>query len=109
MRFDFFLQTENIKHPVIERDDYTVYVEHAGGVRFIHMDVHKWSKAVKQAFLADWNEWAERQEDVLFAMPFIDDEKMRKWAVICGFDVAESHVCMDGVIRKLYIWGSDHG
>jgi len=98
-----------MKIPVIERDDYTVYVEHAGGVRFIHMDVHKWSKAVKQAFLADWNGWAERQEDVLFAMPFIDDEKMRKWAVICGFELLKQHLCLDGVTRKLYIWGIDHG
>lgn len=100
---------EDIKHPVIERDYYVVYVEHASGVRFIHMDVFKWSKTVKKAFTKDWNEWAGQQEDVLFAMPFIDDEKMRKWAVICGFEVAESHVCTDGIIRKLYIWGANHG
>lgn len=97
------------KLSVISNDHYTVYVEHASGVCFIHMDVFKWSKAIKKAFTKDWNEWAGQQEDVLFAMPFIDDEKMRKWAVICGFEVAESHVCTDGVIRKLYIWGANHG
>jgi len=102
-------KSENIKTPVIKHDHYTVYVEHASGVRFIHMDVFKWSKAVKKAFTQDWNEWAGQQEDVLFAMPFIDDEKMRKWAVICGFEVAKSHVCTDGITRKLYIWGANHG
>jgi hypothetical protein len=97
------------KLPVINHDHYTVYVEHAGGVRFIHMDVRKWSKTIYKAFTKDWYGWAGQQEDVLFAMPFIDDEKMRKWAVICGFEVAESHVGSDGVTRKLYIWGVDHG
>jgi hypothetical protein len=109
MKSESSLQPENIKLPVIEHEHYTVYVEYASGVRFIHMDVHKWSKAVKQAFLADWNEWAERQEGALFAMPFIDDKKMRKWAVICGFEVAEDHSCLDGVIRRLYIWRANHG
>jgi len=97
------------KTPVIEHEHYTVYVEHASGMRFIHMDVFKWSQAIKKAFTKDWNEWAGQQKDVLFAMPFIDNEKMQKWAVICGFEVAENHVCMDGVIRKLYIWEVDHG
>ncbi len=102
-------RAEGIKHPVIERDDYVVYVEYANGVIFIHMDVHRWTKQVRKAFLADWNEWAGRQEDTLFAMPFVDDEKMRKWAVICGFEVAEDHSCLDGVIRRLYIWRANHG
>ncbi len=102
-------RAEGIKHPVIERDDYVVYVEYANGVIFIHMDVHRWTKQVRKTFLADWNEWAGRQEDTLFAMPFVDDEKMRKWAVICGFEVAEDHSCLDGVIRRLYIWRANHG
>ena len=67
------------------------------------MDVFKWTKSVKKEFLKDWNEFAIKNKP-LYAMPFIDDEKMHKWSLITGFKVLENHKCLDGVTRKLYIW-----
>jgi hypothetical protein len=42
-------------------------------------------------------------------MPFIDNEKMVKWAVITGFKVLENHKCLDGISRKLYLWRENYG
>ena len=92
------------KEPVIVKPEYIVYIERVRDLKFIHMDVFKWSKTVKKEFAKEWNEWARKQQEPLYAMPFIDDEKMRKWAVITGFKILEHHKCLDGITRKLYIW-----
>jgi len=94
----------NKKEPVIVKPEYIVYIERVRDLKFIHMDVFKWSKTVKKEFAKDWNDWAKKQQEPLYAMPFIDDEKMRKWAVITGFKILEQHKCLDGITRKLYIW-----
>jgi hypothetical protein len=93
-----------MKTPVIYTDEYIVYVEDVQGYTFIHMDVFKWTKTIKSRFLKDWLDWASKQSKPIYAMPFIDDDKMSKWAVICGFKILEMHRCTDGVIRKLYKW-----
>ena len=96
-----------MKTPVINTPAYIVYVEIVqGSLVFIHMDVFKWNKTVKQAFLKDWFEWASQQSEPLYAMPFIDDTKMDKWTALCGFKLFQMHQCTDGVIRKLYKWSN---
>jgi len=62
----------DIKHPVINHDHYTVYVEHASGMRFIHMDVFKWSKTVKKAFTQDWNEIEAIEDGTVFVNVFAE-------------------------------------
>lgn len=103
------METHGVKLPVLADDFFTVYVEHVGGNTFIHMDVAKWSKGVRQRFKEAWPHWAEKQAAALYAMPFIDDAKMAKWAKFCGFELFDNHACTDGVIRKLYVWRNNHG
>lgn len=93
-----------MKLPVIKNPNFIVYTEDVQGLTFIHMDVFKWTTKIKKDFLNNWLTWANIQNKPLYAMPFIDDSKMAKWAVICGFRVIEHHECLDGVTRKLYIW-----
>lgn len=93
-----------MKTPVIVSDDYTVYVEPVQSYIFIHMDVHRWSKTIKNKFMKEWTAWVTKQDQPLYAMPFIDDEKMVKWSKICGFKLLENHLCTDGIMRKLYVF-----
>ncbi len=95
-----------VKVPIITTEHYIVYTEHVQGLVFIHMDVFKWSKTIKKQFLKDWNQWANAQGVSLYAMPFIDNPKMIKWTSLCGFTKIQEHLCTDGVIRKLYMWGT---
>jgi len=92
------------KKPVIITNDYIIYTEDVNGLLFVHMDVFRWTKSVKKSFTKVWSDWAKSKKQSIYAMPFIDDEKMRKWAVITGFKVIENHKCLDGVTRKLYLW-----
>lgn len=93
-----------MKTPVLQAEDYVVYVEIVQGLTFIHMDVFKWTKRVKEEFLHNWLSWASQQSRPLYAMPFIDNAKMDKWCSLCGFKLLEMHHCTDGVIRKLFKW-----
>ena len=91
------------KEPIIVKPEYIIYTENVNNLTFIHMDVFKWTKSIKKEFVKDWNEFAIKNKP-LYAMPFIDDEKMHKWSWITGFKVLENHKCLDGITRKLYIW-----
>jgi hypothetical protein len=97
------------KTPVIKNALFGVYVEEIPGATFIHMDVLKWTKSVRQEFLTAWFSWAKKQTCFLYAMPFIDDKKMAKWTKLCGFEFVDHQLCLDGVIRKLYLWRNNHG
>jgi len=94
---------ECVKQPVIKNENYIVYVEMVQGLTFIHMDVFKWNKSIKKEFVKTWKEWAGKHKP-LYAMPFIDDEKMHKWSIITGFELLQYLKCLDGITRKLYIW-----
>lgn len=92
------------KIPTVIKPNYVIYTENVNNLLFVHMDVFKWTKGIKKEFVKDWNDWARKQKQDIYAMPFIDDEKMRKWLLITGFKVLENHKCLDGITRKLYLW-----
>lgn len=98
-----------MKKPVIVKPEYIIYTENVNNLTFIHMDVFKWTKSVKKEFVKDWNDWARKQKQPIYAMPFIDDEKMHKWSLITGFKVVEFCKCLDGITRKLYLWRENYG
>ncbi len=95
-----------IKTPVITTPEYVIYTEQVGNLCFVHMDVLKWTPSIKKRFLKEWTEWAKDKE--LYAMPFIDDDKMFKWSILTGFELIKNHRCTDGKVRKLY-WRYKHG
>jgi hypothetical protein len=98
-----------VKIPVITTDYYIIYTEDVNGLLFVHMDVLKWTKDIKKEFSKDWNDWARKQKQPIYAMPFIDDEKMSKWTLMIGFKLIENHKCLDGITRKLYLWRENYG
>ena len=98
-----------MKIPVITTDYYIIYTEDVNGLLFVHMDVLKWTKSIKKEFSKDWNDWARKQKQPIYAMPFIDDEKMSKFVSMIGFKLIENHNCLDGITRKLYLWRENYG
>ncbi|GAB5503432.1 hypothetical protein [Pyruvatibacter sp.] len=75
------------KLPVIDREEYTVFIEHFGPFRFVHCDVHgRWRKALKQNLLSDFNQYAEQTGKHLFAAHYEDQgEKHIKFLSLFGF------------------------
>ena len=42
-----------IKVPVVNRKDYTMYLELCQGMLWFHTDIHKWTSEVKKEYLKD--------------------------------------------------------
>jgi len=44
-----------MKTPVVNRQDYTMYLENYAGMLWFHTDVYKWSSKVKTKYIEDLN------------------------------------------------------
>lgn len=44
-----------VKVPVVNREDYTMYLELCEGILWFHTDVHKWTPRIKAKYLEDLN------------------------------------------------------
>ena len=78
------MEANSVKTPVVNRQDYTMYLENFAGMLWFHTDVHKWSSKVKTKYLEDLNLLQH-----LVNMPFVslvekDNTKLAKFAEIIG-------------------------
>jgi len=72
-----------IKVPVVNRQDYVMYLELYAGMLWFHTDVYKWTGVVKKDFLNDLNILQTLVSVPLVAM--IDNPKLAKFARSIGF------------------------
>lgn len=94
------------KIPVLTNKDYILYFERTPwNDLFIHCDfLGKWNKENKNKFLEDLDNLCSIQEEPIWAMPFIYDNKMKKFLKLCKFQYLTDVTCGDGVQRALHIW-----
>lgn len=90
-----------MKHEIVTRKWYKMYVEFHDGLVFFHTDVLKWSKSVKEQYIKDFTALTMFHPN-LYAMPYEADNKMVKFGDILGFKVIDTHECTDGIKRKLF-------
>lgn len=90
-----------MKHTVVDKGSYKMHIEMHEGCWFFHVDVAKWTPAVKEEYLKDM----ERVHQVfqpLYAIPEDTGDKMEKFGKVTGFNVIGHCVCNDGIERKVY-------
>ena len=73
------------KVPVVNRIDYTMYLEFFAGMHWFHTDVHRWSSEVKTKYLEDLNLLQYLVNVPLVALVEEDDKKLAKFATLIGF------------------------
>lgn len=92
-----------MKTPVINSDDYVVYLEYYQGLTIIHCDCYKWSKQVKQNLTKDWNKLVEIHRKPIYAIHEIEDTKHLKFLQLMGFEFNNSFVGTDNKERHLFV------
>lgn len=93
------------KFPVVNRQDYIIYLEDDNGVVFIHCDVlTKWTKEVKKNLLVDFKLLTEMWNSDLFALHQPQDKKHKKFLKMFGFNYFESIKGLDNNDYDVYIW-----
>ena len=89
-----------VKTPVVQRQDYVMYLEFFAGMHWFHTDVFKWSSEVKKEFIKDLNTLQELISVPLVAM--IDNPKLAKFAKSIGFKYEQDITGDDNETYEIY-------
>jgi hypothetical protein len=74
-----------IKVPVVNRVDYTMYLELCEGMLWFHTDVRKWNKEVKVKYLEDLNLLQYLVSVPIVALVAKDNTKLAKFGEVTGW------------------------
>ena len=75
-----------IKVPIVNREDYTMYLELHAGMLWFHTDVYKWNKEVKVKHLEDLNLLQYLVSVPLVALIDKENKKLAKFAKLTGWN-----------------------
>ncbi len=94
------METNSLKVPVVNRQDYTMYLENFAGMLWFHTDVRKWSSEVKKSFIKDLDTLQTLVSVPLVAL--IDNTKLAKFARSIGFKYEQPIIGNDNEKHEIY-------
>jgi len=94
-----------MKIPVVQRNDYVMYLEFFSGMHWFHTDVHKWSSKVKIKYLEDLNLLQHLVNTPLISLVEEDNNKLAKFAEIIGMKVVDKMNLTNGKVGYVYARG----
>lgn len=94
----------SIKVPVVQRQDYVMYLEYWENMHWFHTDVRKWNKVVKTKFLEDLNLLQYLVGTPLVALVEEDNKKLAKFGEVTGWKVEGSMPLNNGKLGIIYSW-----
>lgn len=94
-----------IKVPVVNRKDYTMYLELYSNMLWFHTDVFKWTPEVKKEYLKDLDILQNLVTVPLAAMLDKEDNKLVKFAETIGFKQVQPFVGQDNRMYLIYSRG----
>ena len=74
-----------VKVPVVNRSDYTMYLEPCEGMLWFHTDVRKWTLEVKKEYLKDLETLQQLVSIPLVALVNTDNQKLAKFGKSTGW------------------------
>ena len=88
---------------VIDRPEYTIWLENYRNVAdFIHAEVYKYNKTVRNKFGEDLDLLADLHKDPLYVLTHKHNTKLKKFMSIYGLVLDHTPLCDDGVEREVY-------
>lgn len=91
-----------MKVPVVNRPNYTMYLEQFAGMLWFHTDVYKWSSEVKTKYLEDLNLLQHLVGVPLVALVEEDNSKLAKFGEITGWHVFDKLNLDNGKVGYVY-------
>jgi hypothetical protein len=94
-----------MKVPVLDTDDFVLYIEEVDDNSFIHCDVvAKWNKTVKRNLQIAFNLLTQEYGKELYALHAPEDKKHEKFLKMFNFSYLQSLTGKDGKDYDIYIW-----
>jgi hypothetical protein len=91
-----------MKTPVVNRANYTMYLEQYAGMLWFHTDVYKWSSEVKTKYLEDLNLLQHLVNVPLVALVDEDNKKLAKFGEVTGWEKMEQINLNNGKVGYVY-------
>lgn len=96
------MEAYSVKTPVVNRADYTMYLEQYADMLWFHTDVHKWSNKVKTQFLEDLNLLQYLVNQPLVALVEEDNKKLAKFGEVTGWSMLDKMILNNGKVGLVY-------
>jgi hypothetical protein len=91
------------KVPVVNKPEYTIWLENYKNIAtFIHADVYKYNKTVRQEFGRDLNLLVDLHSFPLYVLTNKNNTKLKKFMSIYGLVLDHKPLCDDGIEREVY-------
>lgn len=92
------------KVPVVQRPDYTVYLERTSGLTFAHNEVYRWNKSVRRKLAEDWEKLAELHSEPIYVIRGPENRpNFVKFISTFGFRYLMTYEDPEGNLRDLYV------
>ena len=91
-----------MKTPVVNRPDYTMYLENFAGMLWFHTDVRKWTSEIKVKYVEDLNILQYLINSPLVAMVNQRDKKLSKFSKVIGFKYEQPFLGNDKQMYDIY-------
>ena len=92
------------KTPVVQRQDYVMFLEFFAGMHWFHTDVFNWTPKVKKKYLEDLNLLQYLVSTPLVALIEEDNTKLAKFAKSIGFKMEQPLKLNNGQLGYIYSW-----
>lgn len=89
-----------MKYPIVNRDYYIIYLEFSFNMYWLHTDVFKWSKEIKEEYIKDLNTLQSLLDSPLYGM--VDNDKLGKFGKTIGFTYLQDLIGNDGNTYQIY-------
>ena len=96
------MEANSVKTPVVNRQDYIMYLENFAGMLWFHTDVHKWSSKVKTKYIEDLNLLQYLVNVPLVALVEEDNKKLAKFGEVTGWSIIDKMNLNNGKVGLVY-------
>ncbi len=91
-----------MKVPVVNRPEYSMYLEDFAGMLWFHTDVRKWSSKVKTKYIEDLNLLQYLVNLPIVALVDEDNKKLAKFGEVTGWKVINQMNLNNGKVGLVY-------
>ncbi len=91
-----------MKVPVVNRSEYTMYLEMFSDMLWFHTDVYKWSSSIKTKYLEDLNLLQHLVSVPLVALVEEENTKLAKFGRVTGWEVMDKLILNNGKVGLVY-------
>lgn len=89
-----------MKIPVVNRKEYTIYLEFFNSMYWLHTDVYKWTAEIKKNYIRELNQVQDLLDAPLYGI--VNNSKLGKFGESIGFSFLKSVRGVDNSLYQIY-------